>query len=253
MQSEPSLAGAGPVGVLSPHLDDAALSCGQLLINRPGSHVVTAFSDGPVVKKVPSWETASGMFKPGDDLMEVRRREDVEALAFAQAHAHHLGFWDLQFRPPLSVPLGRLRPAARTARKEAEKSRLVSEVATRLQPLIETLGVTTWLVPLGLRHFDHQITAAAGARLAAHMTERTWVVYAELPHSMRLPEDIEAALDNLVAQGFSVEPLVVGDTPVVPRKRELLGYYRSQLTPLGAAVERAATGPEKYFTLSRLP
>ena len=106
-------------------------------------------------------------------------------------------------------------------------------------------------MPLGLRHFDHQITAAAGARLAAHMTERTWVVYAELPHSMRLPEDIEAALDNLVAQGFSVEPLVVGDTPVVPRKRELLGYYRSQLTPLGAAVERAATGPEKYFTLSR--
>ena len=131
MQSEPSLAGAGPVGVLSPHLDDAALSCGQLLINRPGSHVVTAFSDGPVVKKVPSWEVASGMFKPGDDVMAVRRSEDVEALSFAQAHAHHLGFWDLQFRPPLSVPLGRLRPAARTARKEAEKSRLVSEVATR--------------------------------------------------------------------------------------------------------------------------
>ena len=70
---------------------------------------------------------------------------------------------------------------------------------------------------------------------------------------MRLPEDITAALDNLVAQGFSVEPLVVADTPVVPRKRELLGFYRSQLTPLGAAVERAATRPSNSFTLSRLP
>src|SRR5579872_2478636 len=95
-RSEPVMTDTlAPVGVVSPHLDDAVLSCGQLLGARPKSHLVTVFSSGPSkVRPLPDWDQMSGVFSPGDDVMAIRRQEDDEALSLMSGTGHRLGFWD---------------------------------------------------------------------------------------------------------------------------------------------------------------
>ena len=99
---------AGPVGVVAPHMDDAALSCGQMLSAHPGSHVVTVFTSGPKsVRPLPEWDRLSGWFQPGDDVMGLRQVEDDAAMAAVGAHGHRLDFWDEQYRagrPPYCWP-----------------------------------------------------------------------------------------------------------------------------------------------------
>jgi hypothetical protein len=87
--------------VLSPHLDDAVLSCGLFLAAHPGSSVVTAFSHGPSrVSPLPRWDAGAGYFPDGADVMGVRRGEDISAAAMAHASTLHLGYWDGQYRTP---------------------------------------------------------------------------------------------------------------------------------------------------------
>ncbi len=68
--------------VVSPHLDDAVLGCGQLLAAHPGGVVVTITARTPDAYPDPvgDWDALGG-FGPGDDVMAARRAEDVAALA----------------------------------------------------------------------------------------------------------------------------------------------------------------------------
>src|SRR5262245_53606305 len=79
------------VVIVSPHLDDAVLSCGRFLGAHPGTHVVTVFAGNPPAYPEPLrlWDLQSG-FAPGDDVMEVRRQEDKAALAILDASPVHL-------------------------------------------------------------------------------------------------------------------------------------------------------------------
>ncbi len=49
------------LAAVSPHLDDLALSCANLLAVHPGSSLVTVFAGGPSsVDPVTGWEALSG-------------------------------------------------------------------------------------------------------------------------------------------------------------------------------------------------
>src|ERR1700732_2299673 len=67
-----------PLTVISPHLDDAVLSCAQVLLAHPGSTVVTVFAGRPPDGRWSSWDKAC--FRPGQDPMRVRQKEDRDAL-----------------------------------------------------------------------------------------------------------------------------------------------------------------------------
>ena len=105
----------GCYAVVSPHLDDAVLSCGLFLAANPGSSIVTAFSHGPSrVSPLPAWDAGARYFPDGADVMGVRRGEDVSSAAMAHAGVLHLGYWDGQYRtsgygyrarPRVSCPL----------------------------------------------------------------------------------------------------------------------------------------------------
>ena len=85
--------------VLSPHPDDAVLSCGQFLARHPGTTVVTVFCGIPATYPDPPrrWEQLAG-FAPGDDVAALRREEDRRALAVLDAYAVHLdGFPEADF------------------------------------------------------------------------------------------------------------------------------------------------------------
>lgn len=241
-----------PVGVISPHMDDAALSCGDLLSDRPGSHVVTVFSGGPAqVRPLPSWDELSGAFKPGDDVMGMRAVEDDAAMGAVGATGHRLDFWDEQYRAGEPVRHARYRPlAVRARQRKLDDPVLIRQIDEKLAGIVAKIGLTTWFVPLGLWHGDHQKTTGAGLRLAASRPELTWLVYEELPYRKEVPEQVAERMEVLKNGGFSTRPVVAPKRESASAKRAMIACYRSQVTCLGARVEAAVSGPEVYHLLS---
>src|SRR4051812_2661178 len=82
---------------ISPHLDDAVLSCGGLLAARPGSVVITVFAGMPRDgSQQTDWDRRCG-FANAAQAVAVRREEDRLALAALQATPHWLHFVDSQY------------------------------------------------------------------------------------------------------------------------------------------------------------
>ncbi len=241
-----------PIGVISPHMDDAALSCGRLLSARPGSHVVTVFSGGPPsVRPLPTWDQMSGSFRPGDNVMALRQVEDEDAMAVVGAYGHRLDFWDEQYREGRPIRLARLRPRAlRSARARLDDPALESSVEERLRGIVAEIALETWLIPLGLWHGDHKMTARACLRVARHGPERRWVVYEELPYRLEVPLEVAAAKDQLAIVGLGIEPLVISSNAGNSKKRAMINCYRSQLPCLGPRADVAAAQPEVFYLLT---
>src|SRR4051812_5407345 len=125
--------------VVSPHLDDAVLGCGQLLFRQPGATVVTVFAGRPPAgTALTEWDAASG-FSPGDDVVGARRAEDRAALELLGAEPYWLDHLDSQYGASPSV----------------------TEVAASLGAVVTTLTPSTVVIPLGLFHSDHALAHAA--------------------------------------------------------------------------------------------
>ena len=130
--------------VVSPHLDDAVLSCARLMAANPGCTVVTLFvGNPPEYPKNPQrlWDVQSG-FGPDDDVMEARRHEDAAALAVLDAWPVHLDFIEHTYLPN-DTPV--------------QPDVLAPALAGTLQELQPTLVVA----PFGLANPDHDVTHKA--------------------------------------------------------------------------------------------
>jgi hypothetical protein len=83
-----------PLVIVSPHFDDAALSCVSLVARHPGAVLLTVFGAGPPrVNPITRWDRASG-FAPGDDVIAVRAAEDLDACDALGARQVRLKHWD---------------------------------------------------------------------------------------------------------------------------------------------------------------
>lgn len=147
--------------ILSPHLDDAILSCWHLLAEPGDVRVINVFDGAPPAGTPPPWwDSVTGATDARERLLE-RRREDREALAGVGRSAEGLGLLDAQYRggePPAFSLARLLRP--------------------RLDP-----GATV-LAPAAIGgHEDHELVRAAAIELAR--TGLRLVLYADLPHAIR--------------------------------------------------------------------
>lgn len=93
--------------VISPHLDDAVLSCGDFLSVHPNAVVVTVFAGTPAnadlnADLLTSWDAASG-FSGAAEAMQTRRKEDLSALQMLDAAPHWLDFLDSQYLATPSI------------------------------------------------------------------------------------------------------------------------------------------------------
>ena len=125
--------------VISPHLDDAILSCGALLLAHPGATVATLFAASPAEYTNPlnEHDTECG-YQPGDDTMAARRDEDVCAMAAVGATSRWLPLCQnshVERADPLAVPPGAV-------------DAIVESIA-EVRP-------TCVVALLGLSHVDHQ-------------------------------------------------------------------------------------------------
>ena len=150
-----------PTVILSPHLDDAVLSCWHVLGGPGDVTVITVFAGSPPSESGASWWDRLTGAKDSAARMEERRAEDREALRVAGRTAVHLDFLDQQYEP-------------------VDQS--VERIVSRLRELIDTDPVVYAPAALG-DHDDHEQVRAAALELAA--SGQTVHLYADHPHAVR--------------------------------------------------------------------
>ena len=226
--------------VISPHLDDAALSCSLLLAANPGSHVTTVFAGGPSsVCPLTTWDRLAGYFPEGADVVGVRRGEDMSASAMVCAKPVHLAYWDRQYR---NDSYGYRGPA---------EDELPAAVAAELLSHPVRASVDYWVVPLGLGHPDHRLAAEACLMLA-EAEAGEFYLYEELPYATELKSEAEGRKRYLAERGFALkeDPTIdiSGDRRL---KSAVIGCHASQRRLLRRRVRRASRSPERVWKLFR--
>lgn len=236
-------------GFISPHIDDAVLSCAGTI--APGSVVVTVFAAGPAsVDPLPLWDRECGVFKPGDNVPLIRAREDDAALAQLQATGVRLDFWDREYvRASMSSATRARRRLARAVRGSQSDPQLRAAVTERLARTVGELGLPVWVAPLGLRHSDHQLTNEAVLALVRDFNTVRWVLYEDLPYAREDSQALRVAMKRVESAGFSLQDVTPRPSRDSAAKRAAVEHYTSQLPALGQRVDVAIRGPEAYHLL----
>jgi LmbE family N-acetylglucosaminyl deacetylase len=222
--------------LLSPHLDDAVISCGALLLAHPGATVVTLFAASPDEYSVPlnEHDTMCG-FQPGDDTMAVRRDEDLRAQVAVGATARWLDFHQnshVARDEPLAVP-----PGAVDAVVEA-----IADVAP-----------TGVVAPLGLAHVDHQACHATALEVWTKLRdELPWYWYADVPYAF-IPGVLGVRLARLHKAGITASPAALSVSDDFAAKWHAFEQYATQvpvLDPMWRLRERLERAGESYWVFS---
>lgn len=188
---------------LSPHLDDAVLSCGALLKEGALSRDITVATLFTESTSPPHTRAARTFIKQccasdAGALFEARRVEDREVLKELGVHHLHLGLDDALFRQRQGAPglLKRLIPELvhryPTYRYDIALGRisrgdrsLIGDLQLRIQTLLQQTGARVLFCPIGIgRHVDHLITR----RVGTFFPDRV-VYYADFPYSLSFPVD----------------------------------------------------------------
>lgn len=195
----------GALVVVSPHLDDAVLSAGQVVGGHRGATVVTVLAGVPEGDAVSDFDRSCG-FSTSRQAMRQRRAEDRRALAILGAEADHLDFLSRQYRT------------------EADDEAVVAALADR----IAGRHPSAVLGPVGIVHPDHEWVARLWPRaawLAAPRAPR--YAYEELPYRVKSRRRAEAAASAFAARhGAAAVELPMAD---VGLKAQAMLAYVSQL------------------------
>lgn len=216
-----------PALLVSPHADDLALSCGQLMAGRPDCVAVTVFAGVPErPRQLTTYDKDCG-FRNAAQAVTSRRYEDIKAMGLLGATAVHLDFPDSQYG------------------EDVEEAAITADLLD--QTYRENL--TTIVGPLGLAHPDHHtVRRAFQAVLAARPDLQGWV-YEDLPARVWWPEQVPDALDWWRGMGYTPTLDFFGTGPL-ERKREAVECYRSQLWALGEGLHGVLV-PERLWRLDR--
>jgi LmbE family N-acetylglucosaminyl deacetylase len=239
-----------PALFLSPHLDDAVLSCGTLLLRAPRATVATVFTEaspGPHTRAARNFLRQCAT-TGAEELFAERRREDVEVVDAAGARAVHLGRRDALFRTRRApAALGRVLPELvhryPTFRFDIARGRVAAaerDLGRRIAVEVDALAAEVVFCPLGIgRHVDHVLVRSVGAELG-----RRIVYYADFPYALHsAPDPAFLAAHRLRRWVSPADPA---------EKRGLIEGYRTQvdaLFPGGQVPARA----EEYFASSSRP
>jgi LmbE family N-acetylglucosaminyl deacetylase len=219
-----ALAGCRRV-VVSPHLDDAVLSCGGALAGW------AAAGDRPVVVTVCAGRPAGALTdfarfqhaRWGEevDLVGQRRAEDERALASLGARPVWLDYLDCIYRGTrYTTEESLFGPLA------ADEANLIDRVAADLAALWPATAGATVYAPLGLgNHVDHQLVRAAAGRLEAAEVPIVW--YEDFPYATR-----PGGAEQHAALTAGRRPLVVPIGDWLDRKIAAVAAYGTQVPVL---------------------
>jgi LmbE family N-acetylglucosaminyl deacetylase len=210
--------------IVTPHLGDAVLNCGELAAAHPGAVVVTAFAGIPSnAYVVPEWDAACGFSSPRDAVTE-RRREERRALETLEAEPCWLSCPESQYR--------------RTVR--------IEDTALRLARAFRRHRADLVAIPLGLLEGDHRLASEAALRLA-RAGDCEWLVYDDA-----LPGTAREGLRERLAR-FALEPFELAADPhhgyLKRRAAENYESLQRGFARTGRDLRATAAAPERYWRL----
>jgi LmbE family N-acetylglucosaminyl deacetylase len=217
-----------PVLVLSPHLDDAVLSCGRFLAGRPDAIVATLFTGlPPDAREVQTTYDRDCGFSNALEAMTARVIEDSKALGILGAEARRFVYPDHQYRGDVTID---------------------EDKATRalLAIVDETPNLTTVVGPVGLKHPDHVSAARVFADVVARRAGLDAWVYEDLPSRVLWPEEVGPTLRwwRSMWPGMRLDFLGTGHAWM---KEKAIACYRSQLWALDM---HTVLVPERFWRLN---
>ncbi|HEY7932225.1 MAG TPA: PIG-L family deacetylase [Solirubrobacteraceae bacterium] len=212
--------------ILSPHFDDAVLSCWHVLACASEVLVVNVFAGEPPAGTLGWWDRLAGAT---DSAATVRTRieEDRQALALAGCKVVNLPFLDSQYRQSDQAP---------------------GEIVEALREVPVTGAQIYAPASLGDHHPDH--AAVRAAALTLHAEGANLALYADLPHatvfgwprwvldgSSAEPDPAsELWATQLQTTGIPLERMTVARHRLAAedhaRKLEAMRTYASQMAPL---------------------
>lgn len=193
--------------LISPHFDDAVLSAGQFMAERPDCEVITVFAGMPLTPervKTP-YDNKCG-FDNAQDAMAERQRENDAALALLEATAIDLDFIDSQYE------------------NEVIKTH-VDDIVEALQNIIDENDYEFIMAPIGLGHPDHMKVNEAVLRLKTDLPIYFWE---DLP--LRVVDPL-TVIPRLAMFGFTEDKLwqpATTNDKMAKKARSLL-CYKSQI------------------------
>ncbi len=187
---------------LSPHLDDAVLSCGGLIAQQRAHglevEVWTIFAAVPSPDRgglLARYLHHRWGFENAQQAVEARRKEDQQALSILQAQARYFPFLDCIYRqdsegqPLYENIFSPPHPA------EAD---LAERIAEALGEQLREDDVVVAPLAIG-GHVDHVLVRQAAERLARPL----WS-YAEIPYLFNSPQEIEQKMHPLQSALFPI-------------------------------------------------
>ncbi len=214
---------------ISPHLDDAALSCGGRMWQQAQAgervRVVTIFA-GPPAPDAPLSSFAQEMHARwglADPVVE-RWEEDTAALALLGVEAAYWPYVDCIYRRTAEGGFLYDSEEALFGEVQPVDGALVAELTGRLRALAREQGGAIY-APLAVgHHVDHQVVRHALGSLAGV------VYYEDYPYAAK-PEALETALEERRWQA----ELVALSQEALETKIAAIACYGSQLVSLGWA------------------
>ena len=251
--------GDAPWLVLSPHLDDAVLSCGALIeaqAQRRHIIVATVFTEAGTVahtRAARSFLSQCGISDAGQ-LFEARQAEDRAVLAAMGVQHLHLGAVDALFRkrepfrkrkpirfiekawnklpPELTHRYPTYRFDIALGRVAAGDHALIEELRNKVAGLMERTKAELLFCPVGVgKHVDHLITREAGAGHPDSI-----VLYSDFPYDLASPPDA-ALLERLGYRPWTWE----GGISAKPSRIREYATQADALFPGGRIPVRAET------------
>lgn len=215
---------------LSPHLDDAVLSCGGLIHwqARQGLQplVITVFAGASVPPELSPFAVQQhNRWGLSLDAVARRRCEDATALCFIGADYEHWNYLDCIYRQhPQCGEFLYASEAALFGEVHQVERGLIDELKRRLEKLLP-MERTLIYAPLAVgHHVDHQLVSRAALCLRRHGFQVRF--YEDFPYADD-PSSLAQALQQWTAQPHALlQPL---DAPTVGKKIDAIGLYRSQL------------------------
>lgn len=194
--------------LISPHFDDAVLSAGQFMAERPDADVVTVFAGVPLTPDnvhTPYDEKCG--FDNARDAVGARTRENDNALALLQANPINFEFPDSQYDTGLA------------------NSVHVHDIVTKLQEIVDDINYEFIMAPIGLGHPDHIKVTDAIVNLKTSCPVYLWE---DLPLRVVEPQTVAPRLETL---GLTLDKLwQTGTTDTkIAKKIRALSCYKSQI------------------------
>jgi LmbE family N-acetylglucosaminyl deacetylase len=223
------------VVILSPHLDDAVLSCWQVLAEPGEVVVINVFAGVPTQLDAPGWwDDYTGAADSGQRVRE-RIEEDRRALDLAGRTAVNLSFLDEQYR---------------------DRGLPVALITKEVEPLLAPRARISAPAALA-NHTDHALVR--GVALQLRDAGFAVSLYADLPHAAQhgwpswvtgkrraVPRDLAAASwDHILAGTGARAPTVHAlSAEACARKLAAVRMYRTQLQALEELAGRPLTDRE---------